>query len=132
MSMISGVVIGRLGQDPEVKTLNDGTPIVEFSIAVDSIKKDGDTTWVRASIFGERGTKIAPSYKKGDRFAASGRLELRNWESKDGKKGTSLEMRINDTDFIHDKREDAPSSASRPAQSNGNGGNAAPAARRRF
>lgn len=130
MSSLNGTVIGRLGQDPEVKALHDGTPVVEFSVAVDNYKKDSGTTWVRASLFGARGPKLAASYKKGDRFAASGRFELEEWTNREGNSGKTLKMRINEVDFIHDKHDDAPEQSSRPTPaSNGNG---APAARRRF
>jgi single-strand DNA-binding protein len=106
--MINACVTGRLGQDAEVKHLQDGTAILELSIASSSSKKDGPTTWVRASMFGDRGAKLAPYLKKGNRVAACGTVELRSWES-NGKSGTSLEMRIDQVDLIQDRQDDGTS-----------------------
>lgn len=102
--MISGTITGRLGQDPELKHLDDGTPVLELSIASDGFKKD-ETTWVRASLFGKRAEKIAEFLGKGDRIAAAGTLALRTYTKRDGEKGASLEMRISEIDLIQDKRE---------------------------
>jgi single-strand DNA-binding protein len=103
--MISATITGRLGQDPEVKHLQDGTAVLELSIASSSAKKDGDTTWVRASMFGERGTKLAAYLHKGDRVAACGCVELEQWTSREGKAGATLKMRIDQVDLIQDKRD---------------------------
>jgi single-strand DNA-binding protein len=117
--MISATITGRLGQDAEVKHLQDGTAILELNIASSSAKKDGPTTWVRASMFGERGAKLAQYLHKGDRIAASGTLELREWTSNTtGKSGTTLEMRVDQVDLIQDRR-DGDQPAASTSTSNG-------------
>jgi single-strand DNA-binding protein len=111
--MINATITGRLGQEPEVKTLQDGTQVLELSIASSSAKKDGETTWVRGSMFGDRGAKLSQYLHKGDRVAACGTVELRSWTSREGKAGTSLEMRIDQVDLIQD-RPDADRQSSGP------------------
>lgn len=115
--MISATVTGRLGNDAEVKHLQDGTAILELSIASSSTKKDAKPTWIRASMFGERGAKLAQYLKKGNRVAACGTVELREWES-NGKSGTTLEMRIDQVDLIQDRAAGDDGGNYQPAASN--------------
>src|SRR6185436_8509782 len=103
--MISATVTGRLGADPEQKFLEgNGTAVLELRIASDG-RKDGETTWIRASLFGERGAKIAPYLAKGDRVCVAGTLELRTFQRREGGEGSVLEMRVSEVDLIQDRKD---------------------------
>jgi single-strand DNA-binding protein len=91
--MISATVAGRIARDAEVKQAGSAT-ICEFSVPHQD-KKDGPTTWVRCSIFGDRGVKLAQYLTKGTSVAVSGRLTVREYEGKNGK-GVSVEIKADD------------------------------------
>jgi len=116
--MISSVVYGHVGNDPEMKHVGqNSTPVVKFSIASNSPKKDGPTTWVRVSYFGERALAVADYIHKGDRILAVGDMELRSWEA-NGKSGTDLELNATNVRLVEKKDEgrSAPSSSQQRKQ----------------
>ena len=83
-------LIGRLGADPETKTMQNGGSVVTFRLAVSDTWKDRDgnrqerTTWLPVVIFNEGLGKVASSYlKKGSQIFISGSLQVRDYE-KDG------------------------------------------------
>ncbi len=129
--MISATVVGRLGGDPEVKHVN-GNQVLEFSVASSSYKKDGPTSWVRVSAWGDRFAKLAEYLHKGDRVAVSGRVELREWTS-NGKSGTSLDLSASDVHLVETASESqgrSSSSTSSSSSPNNRHATAAPAAAR--
>jgi single stranded DNA-binding protein len=72
-------VVGNLGQDPEERSLNDGTPVVNFSVADTQRFKDratGEnrevTTWYRASVFGKTAAVAMRYLQKGDAVLLEG------------------------------------------------------------
>ncbi len=84
------ILIGNLGTDPEVRTLESGAKVANFNIATNEVYKDknGDkqerTEWHRIVMW--RGlAEIAEKYlKKGNKIFLEGRLRTRQWEDKDG------------------------------------------------
>lgn len=104
--MISATVTGNLGSDAELKYLDDGTPIVNFSIASNSREKvDGAwkevPTWVRVSAFGKRYEGVSKFLEKGKTVAVRGALSVREYEKKnDGGKGFSVDMRADDVELL--------------------------------
>ena len=74
MSSVNRVILlGRLGRDPEARTMQNGNKVVSFSLATSEVwKKDGErqekTTWHNVVIFNERLADVAERYlKKGSR-----------------------------------------------------------------
>ena len=92
------ILVGRLGADPEVRYLPDGTMVVNLRLATDETWKDkqGDkqqkTEWHRVVIFGKL-AEIAGKYTgKGRLVYIEGRIQTRTWEDKDGVKRYSTEI----------------------------------------
>ena len=83
-------LIGRLGQDPEVKTLDRGSKLAKFSLATreNFTSKDGSkreqTQWHNIVAFGNLACVCEKFLKKGREIAIDGRLTYRNWEDKNG------------------------------------------------
>jgi single-strand DNA-binding protein len=70
--------IGRVGQDAEVVVTRNGDPMARFSIAIDRIRRKGQTgepDWIRCHLFGDRARMLAPYLTKGTLVGISGRLE---------------------------------------------------------
>lgn len=119
--MISATVVGRIGDNAEIKHVGqNSSAVLKFSVASSAFQKDAPPTWVRVSAWGDRFTKLAEYLHKGDRIAVTGRLELRAWES-NGKSGTDLEMNASDIALIE------TASESQAKASNGSGAQSRPA-----
>jgi single-strand DNA-binding protein len=105
-------IIGSVGRDAEVKQAG-GTTVLEFSVAVNSWAKSGETTaWYRVSMFGARGEKLASMIRKGDRIGVSGRLVPREYDGKNGRQ-TSLDLKAfhDGITLLGGKRDAAPTRA---------------------
>lgn len=82
-------IIGRLGKDPESRTMQDGSKLVTFSVATSerwNDKQSGErresVQWHNISIWNEALGEVATRYlKKGSQVYLEGRLETRSWES---------------------------------------------------
>ena len=99
-------LIGRLGQDPEVKTLDKGNKFAKFSLATSDsyTAKDGSkqeqTQWHNIVVWGNLAGICEKYLKKGKEIAIDGRLTYRTWEDKNGTKHISSEIVANDFLFV--------------------------------
>lgn len=116
--MLSLQINGNVTKDPEIKSTTSGKKVVSFSVAVN---KGKDKTLFMSCVAWEKTAELINDYvKKGDRFAASGELDIREYEdSKTGEKKKAYEMIIREFDFPP-KRGDAaetpePKKAPRPS-----------------
>lgn len=96
--MISAVICGNLGKDSEVRQAGN-TTVCSFSVAsTTKVKGEDATTWVRCSLFGQRGEKLSEYLTKGKPVCVSGGLTTREYEGK-----TYLEMRVDDVKLMGSK-----------------------------
>ncbi len=92
------VLIGHVGQDPEVRHLETGVAVANFTLATNESYKDksgeriNQTEWHRIVLW--RGlAEVAEKYvKKGELLYIEGRLRTRNWDDKDGNKRYTTEI----------------------------------------
>ena len=97
-------VIGNLTSDPELKFTPSGSAVANFTIAstprtFDSQSrewKDGETLFLRSTVWREAAENVACSLAKGGRVVASGRLKSRTYETKAGEKRTAIEFEIDE------------------------------------
>ncbi|CAA7620673.1 Single-stranded DNA-binding protein [Magnetospirillum sp. LM-5] len=96
------ILVGNLGRDPEVRTSQDGSKIVNLNIATSESWKDRGTgerrektEWHRVVIFNPNLADIAERYlKKGSSVYIEGALQTRKWTDKDGAEKYSTEVVI--------------------------------------
>ena len=96
-------VIGNLTGDPELRFTPSGSAVANFSIAstprsfdrTSSEWKDGETLFLRASIWREAAENVAQTLTKGMRVVAQGRLKSRSYD-KDGEKKTVIEFEVDE------------------------------------
>ena len=94
------ILIGNLGRDPEVRRMNSGDSVVNFSIATTESWRDkasGErkdrTEWHNIVIFNENLGKVAEQYlKKGSKVYLEGQLQTREYTDKDGNQRKSTEV----------------------------------------
>lgn len=110
MNQIS--IIGKMGQDPDMKTSGGGKEYVNFSVAVKAYG-DKPANWFRCSAFGKTAEIIGKYVKKGDTVGISGSIEFGEYE-KDGVKVSSTTLMVRDVTLCSSGK--APSQESAPAK----------------
>lgn len=99
-------LMGNLTRDPELRYTPSGLAVASFGIAVNRVWKtpEGeqkkDTCFVDASIFGKRAEVVSEYFSKGKPIFIEGRLQFRQWESKDGQKRNNLSVVVENFEFI--------------------------------
>lgn len=100
MSSLNKVMlIGNLGKDPDVRTMNNGNQVASFSMAMSESWKDkgGErrekTEWANVVIFSEGLVKVVSSYlKKGSKCYVEGKLQTRKWTDATGQEKYTTEV----------------------------------------
>ena len=84
------LLIGNLGNDPEMRFTPEGKAVTNFSLAVTDGKSE--TVWFRVVSWQGLAEKVNEYLTKGRQVYVEGRLRPREWEGQDGKKHTSLDV----------------------------------------
>jgi single-strand DNA-binding protein len=99
MALCKAMIIGNLGADPEMRYTPNGRPVTQFNVAVNQSTKNQQTgewveatDWFRISVWGDRAERAAENLRKGNRVFVEGRFKTREFEGRDGKARTSLEI----------------------------------------
>ena len=94
------ILVGNLGADPEIRTLNSGDRVANLRIATSETWRDrgsGErrerTEWHRVVIFNDNLVKVAESYlRKGSKVYVEGALQTRKWTDQSGQEKFSTEI----------------------------------------
>lgn len=97
-------VIGNLTADPELRFTPSGAAVANFTVAStprtfdrqNNEWKDGETLFMRCSIWREAAENVAESLQRGMRVVVSGRLVSRSYETKEGEKRTTMELQADE------------------------------------
>ena len=104
--MINQVVLmGRLTRDIELRHTGTGTPVCNFTIAVDNGYGDNKRTDFIGCLAWNKTAEFAHNYfQKGQMIIVIGRLQTRTWEGKDGKKNYVTEVVAHEVKFGESKK----------------------------
>ena len=105
MALNYSVLMGRLVRDPELRRTNTGKSVTSFTIAVDNFGKDSGTSFIPCVAWEQKGEFINNYFLKGSQIAVEGRLQSRQYETKDGKKQTAVELVVQQAHFCGKKEE---------------------------
>ena len=94
------ILVGNLGRDPEVKSMQDGRSMVNMSIATSDTWRDRQsgerkerTEWHRVVIFNEKLAEVAQKYvRKGSKVYVEGQLQTRKWTDQSGQEKYTTEV----------------------------------------
>lgn len=119
-------IIGNLTDTPELRFTPAGAAVANFTIASTPRTfdrqanewKDGETLFLRASIWREAAENVAESLTKGMRVIVSGQLKARSYDTKEGEKRTVMELEV---DEIGPSMRYATAKVQRSARGNGEG-----------
>ena len=97
-------IIGNLTGDPELRFTPSGAAVANFTVAStprtfdrqSNDWKDGETLFMRCSVWREVAENVAESLHKGTRVLVTGRLRSRSYETKEGEKRTVVEMEVDE------------------------------------
>ena len=97
-------MIGNLVDDPELRFTPSGHAVANFTVASTPRNfdkntnewKDGDTLYLRCSLWRQPAENVAESLTKGMRVILSGRLKQRSYETKEGEKRTVFEVEVDE------------------------------------
>ena len=110
------IVMGRLTHDPELRRTGSGTPVCSFSIACDrdfkSQSGEKETDFFDVVAWRTTGEFVSKDFTKGRMVVVEGRLQIREWQDKEGNKRRSAEINADNVYF----------GDSRPAQAEGASG----------
>jgi single-strand DNA-binding protein len=107
-------IAGGLGRDAELKYLNNGDPICNFSVA-DSQGRDKGTIWWNCTLFGKRGEALAQYLTKGQSVTVVGTITEREWQDKEGAKRKSMDVRVSEIALQGGRRDVEPQEERRAA-----------------
>ena len=94
------ILLGNLGRDPDIRSMQSGSKMASFSIATSKRWKDKNTqeqkektSWHNIVVFGDGLVDIVEKYvKKGSKIYIEGELQTRKWEDQDGKDRYTTEI----------------------------------------
>jgi single-strand DNA-binding protein len=97
-------VVGNLTSDPELRFTPSGSAVANFTVAStprtfdrqSNEWKDGETLFLRASVWREAAENVAETLTKGTRVIVQGRLKSRSYETKEGEKRTVIELEVDE------------------------------------
>jgi len=107
MSVNKVIILGRLGQDPEIKYTPSGAAVCNFSLATSetwndksSGQKQERTEWHRVVVWGKLAELCNQYLAKGRQAFVEGKLQTRSWDDKDGNKRYTTEINATTVQFI--------------------------------
>lgn len=127
------IIVGNLGQDPEVRFMPNGNAVANFTVATSETWKDKQsgeqkekTEWHRIVMY-QRLAEIAGEYlKKGSKVYLEGRLQTRKWQNQQGQDQYTTEIIVNDMQMLDSRHNQHVNGAEVQVQSQQGGFNQAP------
>ncbi len=117
MSVNKVIIVGRLGQKPEVKYTPGGASVANFGVATNEswVDKSGQkqerTEWHRVSVWGKTADNCHAYLDKGSQVYVEGRLQTRSWQDKEGQTRYTTEIQAQTVQFLS-----TPQQGARPAK----------------
>lgn len=112
------VVMGRLTRDPELRRTQSGLSVTSFSVACDRDFKnqsgEKETDFIDCVAWKGTADFVSGYFFKGSMAVVDGRLQLRDWEDKDGNKRRSAEVVANRVYFGEGKKSSEPKDPANP------------------
>ena len=120
-------IIGNLTQDPELRFTPSGAAVANFTVASTPRQfdrqsndwKDGETLFMRCSVWRDAAENVAESLTRGSRVLVSGRLKSRSYDTKEGEKRTVVEL---DVEEVGPSLKYATAKVNKTQRGGGNGG----------
>ncbi len=106
--MNSAILVGRVGQDPEIKYFESGKSKTTFSIAVDRWNpktKTREADWFNIQLWDKKAESAAEWIKKGSLVSIEGRIMVSKWQNPDGETVERYLINATDYGFVGSKKD---------------------------
>ena len=105
------ILLGRLTKDPELRyTATNNTAVCSFTLAVDrKFSKDKEADFINCQAWQKTAEFVNKYFTKGQQVAVEGRIQVRSWDSEDGKKKYATEVVVEQAYFAGAKQGQAES-----------------------
>ena len=100
-------IMGRFVRDPELRRTNTGKAVTSFTIACDKPGKDSGASFIECVAWDKTAEFINNYFTKGSAIIVEGRLESRQYETKDGQKRTVVEVVVSQAHFCEKKKDES-------------------------
>lgn len=105
-------LLGNTGRDPEMNYTPDGTAVCKFGLAVTrKVKGNDETTWYNCTGWRTLAEMLSNHLKKGQMVFVQGELNVRQYTTRDGRPGVSLDVTIDKFQFAGGKKETSTESS---------------------
>lgn len=115
----NGQITGNLGRDPELKYLNDGKMVANFTVAVRQPRRQGQeqpARWVKVAVWGKSAEYVGNYVKKGDKVFLYGRVEEPElYTDRNGQQRLAERFTADNIEKFSDAQQGAPAQAAAPA-----------------
>lgn len=116
------ILMGRLTRDPELRHTGSGTAVASFSLAVERDFRDKTsgqktTDFIDIVAWRQTGEFVSKYFTKGRMAVVEGRLQMRDWQDRDGNKRRSAEVVADNVYFADSRRDSEQSGGYAPAPS---------------
>ena len=101
-------IMGRMTADAELRRTTTNKAVCSFTVAVDRPGKDSGASFIPCVAWEKTAEFISKYFPKGAQIALEGRLESRQYETKDGQKRSAVEVIVNHSYFCGSKKEEKP------------------------
>ena len=115
------IIVGTVGQDPELRYAANGSAVVNVSVATNESWNDKNTgekiertEWHRIVMFGKLGEIAAQYLKKGSQAYFEGKIHTRKWQDNEGKDRYSTEITANEMQMLGSKGDSGSTGRSAP------------------
>ncbi|MDE2895578.1 MAG: single-stranded DNA-binding protein [Chloroflexota bacterium] len=95
-------LLGRVGNDPELRQTQGGTAVVQLRLATDRRRENGsdETDWHNVVCWAKQAEAVAVYVRKGERVYVSGRLQQQSWETDAGERRSRTEIHAQEVIFL--------------------------------
>lgn len=106
-------LIGRLVKDPELRYTGNNTPVATFTLAVKRQASE-ESDFIPIVFWSKQGETCGKYLKKGSRVSVLGRIQVRNYEDKEGKRRYATEVVGESFEFLDSKKADSENNTPNP------------------
>ncbi|NRA65196.1 MAG: single-stranded DNA-binding protein [Pseudobacteriovorax sp.] len=105
-SVNKAIILGNLGQDPEIRYTTSGAAVCTLNIATTDVRKDQNgerqenTEWHRVVVWNKQAENCAKYLAKGRSVYVEGKIQTRSWEDQNGQKRYSTEVVAQTVQFV--------------------------------